>query len=129
MNGILVDYHLIFILISFFLFILSTLILFFKADTETTTAACVFIFFNIILCILCGTAFHNIDILGYTGEGDITHNVETDLMDLGMVFYALLFVNIMLFVYACYLFISKPWEEATEDYERNESEWYQDTYF
>jgi hypothetical protein len=124
MNGIIIDYHLIFILITFFLFIISVLLLFIESSLQRTTAAVVFIFFGIILCILCSIAFHSIDLYGYTSTGTIVHNNIPDQMDLSMIFYALFFINIMLLVYAGYLFISKPWEESEEGYEQTETEWY-----
>ena len=111
-----IDYHLLFLAMSFILFLITMFLLFLDDVTvEKGVAALVFCMFNVILCIIIGYSFAAIDLYGYDSTGAVVHNVYSDLYPLMYVYVAMGYINIMLMFYCVYIFIKKPWEEAIGD--------------
>jgi hypothetical protein len=112
------DYHLLFLVITFLLLILTIIFLFIEPTVEKTTASVILIIINIIFCIVCAYSFFAIDYYGFDTDGTVVHNAYADMYPLHVIWWGLTYVNIMLIVYCGYLFWKKPWEEhfgMTED--------------
>ena len=118
------DYHLLFLAMSFIVFLITIILLFIETTFEKSVGAFILCAFNIMLSLLCAYLFSAVDIYGYTSEGVLVHNVSGGMSSLTVVFYIMIYLNIMLMVYCSYLFIKKPWSEGIE----NETQ-YQDFYY
>ena len=74
------DYHIMFIGISFFLFILTVLLLFYLEQTkENIIAAWIFAALNMLICQIIYLGFFGIGIIGYTPTGGITLNMVPNM--------------------------------------------------
>jgi len=111
MEGVLIDYHLVFILMSFILLIITAFLLFIEPTVETTTAAYIFIMINMVLCIFCSLSFYGLDLVGYDTAGEVVHNQYYEMQTFSFLFVGFFYINIMLLVYGAYLYYKKPWEE------------------
>ena len=115
MAGILMDYHMLFIVLTFLLLIITVLLLFIEPTVEKTTAAMIFIMIGIILCIFCYYSFYNINLVGVDSTGTVVSNDFTSMDSWSYLFMGIGYINIMLIVYCGYLFIKKPWDKAIEE--------------
>ena len=118
----LMDYHIIFLVMTFVLFIISVFLLFVDASFEKAVAAFILIMFNFTLCLLVSMGFGAIDVYGYDSDGALVANVYSDMYYMIIVFWILAWINVMLLFYCVYLFYRKPWEEFVKGdrYERQE---------
>jgi len=110
-----IDYHLIFMIMSFIIFIISLFLLFIETTLEKTVAANILIMFNIILCIIVSLSFGAIDMYGYDSTGAVVHNVYSELYPFIYLYWVLGYVNIMLLFYCAYHYYKKPWEQYEKD--------------
>jgi len=115
MEGVLVDYHIILIVMSFILLVITAFLLFIEPTVETTTAAYIFIMINMVLCIYCGLSFYGLDLVGYDSAGEVVHNTYFEMQTFSFLFVGFFYINIMLLVYGAYLYYKKPWEEFYEE--------------
>ena len=104
------DYHLLFLVITFLLLILTIIFLFIDPTVEKTTASVILIILNVIFCVVSAYSFFAIDYYGFDSAGAVVHNSYTAMYPLHVIWWGLTYVNIMLFVYCGYLFWKKPWE-------------------
>lgn len=124
----LMDYHILFLVMTFILFIISIFLLFIETNFEKAVAAFILIIFNFVLCGIVSLGFGAIDVYGYDSTGALVANVYSDMYYFIIVFWILGYINIMLLFYCVYLFYRKPWEEYMhrEGYYENEEQ-YRDT--
>jgi len=109
------DYHILFLAMSFIVFIITIMLLFVDATLEKAVAAFILIMFNLVLCIICGYLFAGIDIYGYDSTGTIVHNIHSSMHIFSWIYLVLFWVNFMLSIYAVYLFYRKPWTDVFGD--------------
>jgi len=117
---ILMDYHLVFIVISFALLILSVLLLTLSPTIEQTLAAMIFTGINYVLCIFNSFAFYRIGLVGYVSDGSIEVNAYEEMYSSYVIFMLLLFINIALFFYGYWIYVRKPWEP---DIKQKQNRW------
>ena len=113
--GIPIDYHILFLAMSFIIFILTIILLFVEASFEKAVGAFILCCFNIVLCLLCAFIFSAVDLYGFDTTGATVHNIYGGMNILSIIYVVLIYINILLMVYCGYLFIRKPWEEMFED--------------
>jgi len=120
-----IDYHMLFLMMSFIIFIITIFLLFIDTTLEKAVAANVLIMFNLILCSIISLGFGAIDYYGYDSAGEIVHNVESGMYPFVYVYWIMIYINIMLLFYCVYIYIKKPWEEYIQEsgYE-NEEQYY-----
>lgn len=106
-----IDYHILFIAMSFILFIITIFLLFIETSLEKAVAANVIIMFNIILCGIISLSFGAIDLYGYDSSGAVVHNVYSEMYPFVYIYWTIGYVNIALLFYCVYLYFKKPWEE------------------
>jgi len=116
MEGIPLDYHILFLTMVFILFIISVFLLFIDSTFQKTIGANIIIMVNFILCIIVSLGFGAIDVYGYDADGALVHNV-TDVWPFIYIFWAFGYINIMLLFYCVYIYYRKPWEQ----YQKNEN--------
>jgi len=109
------DYHLIFIILSILIFIITLMLLFIEPSVEQTTAALILIMFNIVLCIYCALSFYGINLPGYDSAGTMVANTTHDMETFSFLFVLLFYINVMLTVYCGYLYMRKPWEQLKDE--------------
>lgn len=109
------DYHLLFLVMNFVLLFVSILLLFLDTTMEKATAAMIFIMINMILTIIVALIFGAVDVYGYDSDGNIVHNIISDLYPFIYVYWTIFYINLMLLVYGIYVFIKKPWDEYVEN--------------
>lgn len=109
------DYHLLFLAVSFVVFLLTIFLIFIDATFEKTVGAMILCAFNLVLNFLCALLFSAVDIFGFNASGEVVHNVQYSMHTMSVIFVGLMFLNIMLMVYCVYLFIRKPWTEVFGD--------------
>jgi len=110
-----IEYHILFLVMSFVIFIITIFLIFVETTLEKAVGAWVLIMFNLVLCILCGYIFAAVDLYGYDSAGAVVHNIESSMHYLSYIYLVLFYVNFMLLVYCAYLFIRKPWTEVFGD--------------
>jgi len=117
-----IDYHLIFIMMSFIFFILIMFLIFIDNDFNKTVAAFILSMFNSVLCIISALSFFSINVFTADATGTLVNNPYHDLGIFSIVFVILFYINILLVIYCIYLFYKKPWEVI---YAKDEEKFYQ----
>lgn len=110
-----IDYHILFLAMSFILFVISIFLIFVDTSLEKAVGATILIMFNMVLCIIVGYVFAAVDLYSYDSSGALVHNVYSGMHYLSYIYLVLFYVNILLMVYCAYLFIRKPWSEVYGD--------------
>jgi len=110
-----IDYHILFLAMSFILFIIAGFLMFVDATFEKAILAFIFCMFNIILNFLNAFIFSAVDMPGYDTTGAIVHNVYGGMHPLSFIFVIMMYINVLFMVYCVYLFIKKPWTEIFGD--------------
>lgn len=116
------DYHLLFIVFTIVMFLVTIILLFFDPKVEQATAGTILIMLNMIFCIVVALSFQGLDYYGFDYNGNVVHNVYTELWPFHVIWLGLFYVNLMLLVYCAYLFWKKPWDEYVE-----QEKYYQNT--
>lgn len=109
------DYHLLFLAMSFVIFIITIFLIFVDTNMEKAVGAMILCMFNLVLCIIVGAIFSAVDIYGYDSTGAVVHNIESSMYPLNYLYLVMGWINILLMVYCSYLFIRKPWTEVYGD--------------
>jgi len=117
-----IDYHLIFIMMSFIFFILIMFLIFIDNDFNKTVAAFILSMFNSVLCIISALSFFSINIFTTDAAGTLVSNPYHDLGIFSIVFVILFYINILLVIYCIYLFYKRPWEVLRD---KDEEKFYQ----
>lgn len=110
-----IDYHILFLAMSFIVFILTIMLLFVEASFEKAVGAFILCSFNIVLSLLCAFIFSAVDLYGYDTTGAVVHNVSGGMNILSFIYIIMIYINILLMVYCGYLFIKKPWDEFEDE--------------
>ena len=110
-----IDYHLLFLSMSFIIFIITIFLIFVETNLEKAVGAMILCMFNLVLCMIVGYVFSAVDIYGYDSAGAVVHNIEGSMYPLTYLYLIMGWINIMLMVYCGYLFIRKPWSEVYGD--------------
>ena len=121
------EYHMIFMVLIFILFILSMLLLFMDVTFERAIASFIFITVNFILCAIVSLGFGALNFYGYDSSGVLVDNIYSEMYYFIYIFWAMGYINIMLLFYCVYIFYRKPWEEYMKGeslYEKEEQYWY-----
>ena len=98
--GILIDYHLVFIAMTFAMFILEIMILFFSEHTlEKLVGNIILSGFNANICWICCLSFYGLNIPGFDSEGNLVNNLTVDMTMLSGIFLGLFLVNVGIIIY------------------------------
>ena len=108
------EYHLLFLAMSFILFLVTIFLLFLDTTYEKAVAAQILIMFNMVMNIIIALLFSGVDIYGYDTTGAIVHNLIGDMHPFAYLYLVFFYINLMLMFYCVYLFIKKPWEDFVE---------------
>ena len=109
------EYHMLFMFMTFILLILSVLLLFMEVTLEKAIASNIFIMINIVFCLIVSLGFSAIDFYSYDTDGILVHNVSASMYPFTPVYFMIIYINIMLLIYSTYLYIKKPWEQFEEE--------------
>ena len=110
-----IDYHILFLAMTFIMFIITIFLLFMETTLEKAVAANILIMFNFVLCMIEAYVFSAVDLYAFDTEGALVHNVYSGMHYFSWLFVVLGYINIMLLVYCVYLYIKKPWTEIMGD--------------
>jgi len=110
-----IDYHILFLAVSFLLFILAGFLMFIDTTLEKAILAFIFCMFNVILNFLNAFIFSAVDLYGFDTTGAVVHNVYGGMHPLSFIFVVMMYINILFMVYCVYLFIRKPWTDVFGD--------------
>jgi len=105
MLNIPMEYHLVFMIISFLLFVLVMMLLFNDNDIFKTIAALILSLFNMILCIVNAIIFYTVDVMTQDSGGTLIHNVLDNIWSLGTIFMAMFYLHLLLIFYCMYIFL------------------------
>ena len=123
MEGMILDYHILFLTMMFIMFIISIFLLFIDTTLEKAVAANILLILNFILCIIISLGFGSIDMISYDSDGVIVHNTA-DMYPFVFVFWVFGYINIMLIFYCVYIYYRKPWEQVVSGTYENEKQYW-----
>lgn len=106
----LMDYHLVFIVLSIFIFVTSILILFILENKERIYGALILVGLNLVLCQINYLGFFGIDLLGFTSAGVAETTIYSDMYPYFSFFFMLFWFNVVLIYYIVYRHIHGMWE-------------------
>jgi len=98
---ILMDYHLVFIVLSFVMLLFTIFFLFDDNTPQKTIAAFIMCALNSVLCLINYLSFFGIGLIGYNAEGTLDVTTYGDMYPLFMYFFGIYWVNI-LFIFYCW---------------------------
>lgn len=114
-GSILMDYHLLFILISFILLILSIITLFSeKHRKQEFLIPIAFITVNISICIICMLGFFSIDLIGFSTTGGVQLTESNDMWSFYVFYDVLIWVNTFLLFYGLLEFVKQHLQEDVD---------------
>ena len=112
------EYHILFMIMSFVLFIVTILLLFIDTTLQKAVAANIFIVFNIALNSIVSLGFSAINLYSFDSSGSLVNNVYSNMHPFIYIYWIFIWVNIMLIFYCVYIYFKKPWEEYIEQNDR-----------
>jgi len=118
------DYHIVFMMMSFILFIVAVLLLFVDVNFHKTIAANVLLFFNMILNLIVSQGFGAIDLYSWDSDGTLVHNVTGSMYPFVIVYWVFFYISLMLLFYCVYIYYKKPWDDYVKGGLYNEKEYY-----
>ena len=98
-----------FIDLSVALFFFIILLMFIKPSFNTTVAAFILCFIEIVLSFIAGLGFFSIDFLSYDSTGALISNPIMEYDFLGYIFFGLSYLSLVFLLYCIYMFYEKPW--------------------
>jgi len=107
----LIDYHILFMLMAFIIFVVAILLLFVDVTLEKAIAANVLLFFNMILNLIISQGFGAIDVYSWDANGVLVHNTVNSMYPFIYVYWMFFWISLMLLFYCVYIYMKKPWEE------------------
>lgn len=107
---IIMDYHLMFIVISFVLLLLTLLFQFIEPTREKAIASMLLAGFNYLICIVNAYGFFRIGLVGYTAEGESVVTAYPEMLSLFAIFMLLHFLQLVFIFHAYYLMVIEPWK-------------------
>ena len=126
--GIPVEYHLLFLIMSFILFLVSIFFLFINTTFQKAIAANILIVFNIVLDFLVALGFGAIDFYHFNQTGNLVHNVYAGMHPFITIYWIFAWVNIMLLFYCVYIYLKKPWEDYVRGRYGEEAQYFGEEY-
>lgn len=106
------EYHLIFIIISFIFFLIVMFFLFIEPDFNRAIASFIFCILNGVITAMNALSFFGIGINYVDPNGVFMTEAYHDMYIFSILFVVLFYMNILLLVYCIYLFYKKPWEQV-----------------
>lgn len=110
------DYHILFLAMTFMLFLICIFLLFIESTFEKTIACFILSMLNFVMCGLVSLGFGAIDLYGYDSTGAVVHNVYSDMYPFIYIYWIFGYINIMLLFYCVYIFYKKPWDDYEKQY-------------
>jgi len=106
---VLMDYHLVFMGMSFILLLFTIVLLIVDNTKEKTMFAMILAGINYLLTLICSLGFFAIGIIGYSPDGTITINANHDMFAFYLVFFLLHIFQIVLIIYCYWKWVQDPW--------------------
>lgn len=101
MEGVIIDYHLVFIAMAFSMFLLEVMMLFFSDHTKEKLIGIILIAgFNMNICWLASFSFLGINIPGFDTGGNLINNPTAEMWMFFAIFLGLFLVNIGIIFYS-----------------------------
>jgi hypothetical protein len=108
---ILMDYHIVFIVISFVLLLYVFELVFFEDRARSVIAAMIICGLNSTLCVIIYLSFFGIGIIGYNISGEVDVTTYTDMYPLFMFFFGMYWINVILIFYCWYRYTYTVWTD------------------
>ena len=103
------EYHLVFIVISVIFLLYAFRLLFQENTKENTIAAVIICAMNYVLCMINSYGFFGIGIIGIDSDGVAVITANHDMYSIYAFFFMLYWVNIVFIFYAYWLWVRNPW--------------------
>jgi len=117
------DYHLVFIILSVFLLMFTFIFIWVLEFKERVYPALLLCGLNIVLSQMNYLGFFGIDIIGYNGvNGSIVLNLQSEMYPYFGFFWVMYFLNVILVFYIWYKHTRGLWDIKEE--ENKEVDWY-----
>lgn len=110
-----IDYHILFLVMSFVLFILTIFLLFIEVTFQKAIAANILIMFSIIINFIVAYGFSAIDLYSWDSSGNVVHNVYSNMHPFIQIYWAFVWINISMIFYCVYIYLKKPWIDYTKN--------------
>ena len=115
MPGILMDYHLIFMLLTFMLFFGSIVLIWLMNTKQACIVAIFFLGFNQMFCIMTMIGFFSITYIAYDSTTGLNVvNNYTSMYMFYMVFFAMLWLNGLMLFISIYKYMRLVFHEQSE---------------
>jgi len=95
------NYHLVFIILSVLLLLMTMIFIWFMDEKERLYPALLLIGLNIVLSQIIFMGFFGIDIIGYVSDGSVVLNPTAEMFPYFTFFWVIYFINIVL-IYYCW---------------------------
>ena len=120
----LMDYHLLFMGISFCILFFTIYLIFLDEKTKEGIMAAMFLCaFNWLLCLIISFGFFAIGIIGYSTDGSIDVTSYTDMFYVFSIFFVLQFANVVLMFLCFYHWARKAWDLENDAYAKPKKNW------
>lgn len=96
------NYHLVFMILSVLLLLMTMIFIWFQEEKERLYPALILIGLNMILSQIVFMGFFGIDIIGYASDGTINLNTVADMFPYFTFFWVIFFLNIVFIIYVWY---------------------------
>lgn len=118
---VLMEYHLVFMAMSFILLLFTIVLLIVDNTKQKTMFAMILAGLNYLLTLISSFGFFSIGIIGYSPDGSITINANHDMFAFYTIFFLLHLFQVVLIWYCIYLYAKDIWnidqEGKPKDYE------------
>lgn len=94
----------------FFIFYL----IFIEQTFYRSIGALILTFLNVFVCYITGLSFFSVDLYGHDSAGLLVHNYIYDLDVLGVIFWGLAWISVILLFQSLYLLYDKPWKSTNK---------------
>jgi len=112
MFGVLMEYHLVFIMLSFVLFFASIIFIWLWGTKQSVITAILFLSINQLFCIICEVGFLAIGIIGYNASaGETTVIQYLDMNMFFMLYLGMLWLNGLTLFIAIYKYMMIVYKE------------------
>lgn len=108
----LMEYHIVFIIISFIMLFYVFELLFREDNPRSTIAAMIMCGINTTICVINYLSFFGIGIVGYLSDGTVEVNTFGEMYPLFVFFFGMYWINIILIFYCWYKFTFKVWTKS-----------------
>lgn len=123
-GGVLMDYHLIFMMICFFLFFFSILLIWMVGTKQACIVATLMLSINLLFCIMSMVGFYSIGYVGYDGATSAIMGYNEMVM-FSVVFLCLLWLDGLMLVISIFKYMRLLLnEELGSDYGYSDRDYY-----